>query len=181
MKKCGEWRNRLDGKINLMKILQIIKEVITPTQEYQKEVEKIKAAGGTPLGDPGNYGATFLVQGKAVKVTTDSEELEDAQAIEGLNTKYFVKIHEVQVIEPNLGIITMDRLYPYQGSEQEIPIDEIEEEADLLGIYTDLEGSGGSIRLSNIMQTEPNIKQGKYLERDNNNNIIRSKIKVIDV
>jgi hypothetical protein len=75
----------------------------------------------------------------------------------------------------------MDRLYPYQGSEQEIPIDEIEEEADLLGIYTDLEGSGGSIRVSNIMQTEPNIKPGKYLERDSNNNIIRSKIKVIDV
>jgi hypothetical protein len=165
----------------MISLYKILKEVISPTQEYQKEVEKIKAAGGTPLGDPGNYGAAFLVGDKAVKVTTESEELEDAQAIEGLNTKYFVKIHKVQVIEPNLGIITMDRLYPYQGSEQEIPIDEIWEEADSLGISPDLEGSQHSIRVSNIMQTEPSIEPGEYLERDSSGNITKSKIKVIDV
>jgi hypothetical protein len=174
----------------MISIYNILKEVVDYNKKdinYSDLVDQVAATAVSPkpLGS-GNFGTVFLVNDPelgqvAVKVTTESEELEDAQAIEGLDTKYFVKIHEVQVIEPNLGIITMDRLYPYQGSEQEIPIDEIEEEADLLGIYTDLEGSGGSIRVSNIMQTEPNIKPGKYLERDNNNNIIRSKIKVIDV
>lgn len=149
----------------MISLYNILKEVISPSNEYYKEVEKIKAAGGTPLGKPGQFGATFLVGDKAVKVTTDSEELIDAQtlinaqAIEDLDIEYFVHIYEVEVINPKLGIITMEKLEPFTGSKKDIPIEDIYDEADLLKIYPDLEGSGGSIRMDNIMQDKNgNIK-----------------------
>jgi hypothetical protein len=156
--------------ISLYKILREVIEYDKDSINYSELVDKVAATAVTPkpLGS-GNFGTVFLVNDPelgevAVKITTESEELEDAQAIEGLDTKYFVKIHKVEVIKPNLGIITMDRLFPYEGSPQDIPIDEIEEEADLLGIYTDLEGPKDeqgvpTIRLGNIMQdAQKNVK-----------------------
>lgn len=145
-----------------MKILQLIKEIVSPTQEYQELVDDIVDAGGEYLGE-GDYGVVFLVGDKVKKVTTDSEELEDAQQIKGVKTKYFVYIYDVEVRNPKLGIITMDNLEPFTGSEQDVPIDDIMEEADLLGIYPDLEGPGGSIKMDNLMQDR------------------RGRIKVIDV
>lgn len=145
-----------------MKILQIIKEIVSPTQDYQELVRQMMDQGGKYLGE-GDYGVVFLVGDKVKKVTTDSEELEDAQQIKGQKTKYFVYIYDVEVRNPKLGIITMDNLEPFTGSEQDVPIEEILEEADMLGIYPDLEGPGGSIRLSNLMQDK------------------RGRIKVIDV
>ena len=134
-----------------MKILQLIKEVISPTQEYQELVNDIIDQGGEYLGE-GDYGAVFLVGDKVKKVTTDSEELEDAQQIKQQRTKYFVYIYDVEVRNSKLGIITMDNLEPFTGSEKDVPIEEILEEADLLGIYPDLEGPGGSIKMDNLMQ-----------------------------
>lgn len=142
----------------MISIYKILKEVITPSQEYQELVNDIVDQGGEFLGS-GDYGAVFLVGDKVKKVTTDSEELEDAQQIKGKNAKYFVYIYDVEVRNPKLGIITMDNLQPFTGSEEDVPIDDIKEEADILGIYPDLEGPGGSIRLSNIMQdTKGRIK-----------------------
>lgn len=134
-----------------MKILQIIKEIISPTQEYQELVNDIVDQGGEYVGE-GDYGAVFLVGDKIMKVTTDSEELEDAQKIKGQKTKYFVYIHDVEVRNPKLGIITMDNLEPYTASPGSIPIEDIYDEADNLGISPDLEGPGGSIKMDNIMQ-----------------------------
>jgi len=134
-----------------MKILSILKEIISPTQEYQELVNNIVDEGGEYLGE-GDYGAVFLVGDKVKKVTTDSEELEDAQQIKGQKTKYFVHIYDVEVRNPKLGIITMDNLEPFTGSEQDVPIDDIIEEAEMLGIYPDLEGPGGSIKMDNLMQ-----------------------------
>ena len=134
-----------------MKILQIIKEIVDPTQEYQELVNDIIDQGGEYLGE-GDYGAVFLVGNRVKKVTTDSEELEDAQQIKGQKTKYFVYIYDVEVRNPKLGIITMDNLEPFTGSEQDVPIDDILEEADLLGVCPDLEGPGGSIKMENLMQ-----------------------------
>ena len=134
-----------------MKILQLIKEVISPTQEYQELVNDIIDQGGEYLGE-GDYGVVFLVGDKVKKVTTDSEELEDAQQIKQQRTKYFVYIYDVEVRNSKLGIITMDNLEPFTGSEKDVPIEEILEEADLLGIYPDLEGPGGSIKMDNLMQ-----------------------------
>ena len=135
----------------MISIYKILKEVITATQEYQELVNDIVDQGGEYLGE-GDYGAVFLVGNKVKKVTTDSEELEDAQQIKGQKTKYFVYIYDVEVRNPKLGIITMDNLEPFTGSEKDVPIDDIMEEADMLGIYPDLEGPGGSIKMDNIMQ-----------------------------
>jgi len=134
-----------------VKLFSILREILDPTPQYQQLVDDIIAQGGKHLGQ-GDYGTVFLVGDKVVKVTTDSEELEDAEQIKQQTTKYFVYIYDVQVINPKLGIITMQNLDPFTGSEQDVPIDDIMEEADMLGIYPDLEGPGGSIRLSNLMQ-----------------------------
>ena len=134
-----------------MKILSILKEIVQPSEDYYNLVDKIKQQGGKFLGS-GDYGAAYLIGDRVVKVTTDSQELEDAQKIKGQKTKYFVHIYDVEVRNPKLGIITMDNLQPFTGSEQDVPIDDIMEEADLLGIYPDLEGPGGSIKMDNVMQ-----------------------------
>lgn len=134
-----------------MKLFSILKEIIDQTPQYQQLVDDIIAQGGKYLGE-GEYGVVFQVGDKVVKVTTDSEELEDAQQIEKQTTKYFVYIYNVEIINAKLGIITMQDLEPFTGSEQDVPIEEILEEAEELGIYPDLEGPGGSIRLSNLMQ-----------------------------
>ena len=146
----------------MISLYNILKEVISPTQEYQELVDDIVDQGGEYVGE-GDYGVVFLVGDKVKKITTDSEELEDAQQIKGVKTKYFVYIYDVEVRNPKLGIITMDNLEPFIGSEQDVPIDDIMEEADLLGIYPDLEGPGGSIKMDNLMQDK------------------RGRIKVIDV
>ena len=135
----------------MISIYKILKEILDPTQEYQELVNNIIDQGGEYLGE-GDYGVVFLVGDKVKKVTTDSEELEDAQQIKGQKTKYFVYIYDVEVRNPKLGIITMDNLEPFTGSEQDVPIDDILEEADMLGIFPDLEGPGGSIKMDNIMQ-----------------------------
>ena len=135
----------------MLSIYNILKEVLEPTQEYQELVNDIVDQGGEYLGE-GDYGAVFLVGDRVKKVTTDSEELEDAQQIKGQKTKYFVYIYDVEVRNPKLGIITMEDLQPFTGSEQDVPIDDIMKEADMLGIYPDLEGPGGSIKVDNLMQ-----------------------------
>ena len=145
-----------------MKILKILKEILDPTHEYQQLVNDIIDQGGKYLGE-GDYGVVFKVGDKVVKVTTDSEELEDAEQIKQQRTKYIVYIYAVEVINAKLGTITMEDLEPFTGSEQDVPIDEILEEADMLGIYPDLEGPGGSIKMDNLMQDK------------------RGRIKVIDV
>jgi hypothetical protein len=135
----------------MISLYKILREVLEPTQEYQELVNDIVDQGGEYLGE-GDYGAVFLVGDRVKKVTTDSEELEDAQQIKGQKTKYFVHIYDVEVRNPKLGIITMDNLEPFTGSEQDVPIDDILEEADMLGIFPDLEGPGGSIKMDNLMQ-----------------------------
>jgi len=135
----------------VISISKILKEILDPTQEYQELVNDIIDQGGEYLGE-GDYGVVFSVGDKVMKVTTDSEELEDAQQIKGQKTKYFVYIYDVEVRNPKLGIITMENLQPFTGSEKDVPIEEIQEEADMLGIYPDLEGPGGSIKMDNLMQ-----------------------------
>lgn len=142
----------------MISLYKILKEVINVTPEYQDLVEKIKQQGGKFLGS-GDYGAVFLVGDKVLKVTTDSDELEDAEKIKGLETKYFVHIYDVEVINPKLGIITMEDLETYTADPDEIPIDDIMDEADQLDIYPDLEGPGGKIKLDNVMQDKQgNVK-----------------------
>jgi hypothetical protein len=135
----------------VIKLFTIIKEILSPTQQYQDAVESIKQQGGKLLGS-GDYGTAFLLRDKVVKVTTDGEEIEDAKQIKQIQTKYFVHIYDVQEINPKLAIITMDNLQPYTASPDTVPIEDIYDEAETLGIYPDLEGPGGSIRMDNVMQ-----------------------------
>lgn len=132
----------------MISISKLLKEILEWTSEYQELVDEIIAKGGTPLGDPGDYGAAFLLNGKAVKVTTDEVELEHAQLLKGnTKTKYFVQVFEVEVINPKLGIITMEVLLPYKGKIPQSFIDNLEQEADDLGI----DPEELDIRPSNIM------------------------------
>ncbi len=141
-----------------MKILPLIKEILDTTQQYQDAVEKLRQQGGKFLGS-GDYGAAFLVGDKVHKVTTDSEELEDAQNILGITTTYFVHIYDVQIINEKLGIIVMERLFPYTADPSSVPLEKIQHEADNLGIYPDLEGPGGRVKIDNVMQdANSNIK-----------------------
>jgi hypothetical protein len=142
----------------MISLTKIIKEVIQSTTEYEQQVEKIKQQGGKLLGS-GDYGAAFLLGNRVVKVTTDSEELEDAVKLQGVKTKYFVYIYDVKIINKKLGIITMEDLEPYTADPDEIPFDEIMDEADQLDIYPDLEGPGGKVKLDNVMQDKQgNVK-----------------------
>ena len=135
----------------MISLHKILKEIVDPTQEFQELINDIVDKGGEYLGE-GDYGVVFLVGDKVKKVTTDSEELEDAQKIKGKKTKYFVYIHDVEVSNPKLGIITMDNLEPYTADPNTVPIEDIYDEAETLGIYPDLEGPGGSIKMDNVMQ-----------------------------
>jgi len=142
----------------MISLTKIIKEVIQSTTEYEQQVDKIRQQGGEFLGS-GDYGAAFLLGNRVVKVTTDSEELEDAGKLQGVDTKYFVHIYDVEIINQKLGIITMEDLEPYTADPDEIPIDDIMAEADELDIYPDLEGPGGKIKLDNVMQDKQgNVK-----------------------
>ena len=134
-----------------MKILQIIKEVIQPTPEFQQLVDSIIDKGGKYLGK-GDYGMAYQLGDKVLKITTDGEEIEDAKQIKQVKTKYFAYIYDVEEINPKLAVITMELLKPYTASPDTVPIEEIELEAEELNIYPDLEGPGGSIKMDNVMQ-----------------------------
>lgn len=141
-----------------MKIFDIIKEVISPTQQFEELVQDIIQQGGEFIGS-GDYGKVFLLNGKVVKITTDPDEIQDAQKIKQKKTKYFVHIFDVDVRDPKLAIITMEDLEEFTGDEDQVPIEDIYDEAEALDIYPDLEGPGGSIRMQNIMQDKRgNIK-----------------------
>ena len=126
--------------------------------EYNRAVDKIKDEGGIYLGS-GDYGSVFLLKGRAVKVTTDEIELEHAEILKGKKTNNFVRIHDVKVIHPKLGIITMDNMAPYKGEIPDEFLDELEAEAHRLGI----DPEELDIRPDNFM-TDPNTGKLKMTD-----------------
>ncbi len=120
-----------------MKLSRIILEgPIGYDPEYNAIIDKIKDKGGKYLG-AGDYGAVYLLGGRAVKVTTDEIEIEHALKLLGKKTKYFVHIHDVREINPKLGVITMDIMAPHRGEVPEEFLDALEKEAKKLGIDPD--------------------------------------------
>ncbi len=120
-----------------MKLSRIILEgPIGYDPEYNAIIDKIKDKGGKYLG-AGDYGAVYLLGGRAVKVTTDEIEIEHALKLLGKKTKYFVHIHDVKEINPKLGVITMDIMAPHRGEVPEEFLDALEKEAKKLGIDPD--------------------------------------------
>lgn len=120
-----------------MKLSRIILEgPIGYDPEYNAIIDKIKDKGGKYLG-AGDYGAVYLLGGRAVKVTTDEIEIEHALKLLGKKTKHFVHIHDVKEINPKLGVITMDIMAPHRGEVPEEFLDALEKEAKKLGIDPD--------------------------------------------
>lgn len=120
-----------------MKLSRIILEgPIGYDPEYNAIIDKIKDKGGKYLG-AGDYGAVYLLGGRAVKVTTDEIEIEHALKLLGKKTKHFVHIYDVKEMNPKLGVITMDIMAPHRGEVPEEFLDALEKEARKLGIDPD--------------------------------------------
>lgn len=120
----------------MISLLNILKEVLTPSPDYLREIEKIKKEGGIFLGS-GDYGSVYQVGDVVKKVTSDEVELEHAEILKGKTTKYFVPILDVEIINPKLGIITMPDMEPFTGEISEDFIDRLEQESEQLGIDPD--------------------------------------------
>lgn len=117
-----------------MKLSKIILEgPLEYDPDFNREIDKIQDQGGKYLGS-GDYGSVYLLNGKAVKVTTDQDELDHAEILKGKKTNNFVYIFDVERLQDKLGIITMEVMGEYKG---EIPnefIDALEKEAERYGI-----------------------------------------------
>ena len=117
-----------------MKLSQIILE--GPLQydpDFNREIDKIQDQGGKYLGS-GDYGSVYLLNGKAVKVTTDEIELDHAEILKGKKTNNFVYIYDVERLGDKLGTITMEVMGEYKG---EIPtefLEALEKEAERYNI-----------------------------------------------
>lgn len=117
----------------MISLYQILKEVITPSQEYMERVNDIIDQGGEFLGS-GDYGSVYSVGDVVKKVTSDEVEIEHAKILKSKKTKYFVTILDIEVINPKLAIITMPNMEPFTGEVPEEFIEGLEQEAEQLGI-----------------------------------------------
>ena len=112
-----------------MKLSQIILEgPLEYDPDFNKQVDKIQDEGGKYLGS-GDHGSVYLLNGKAVKITTDQIELEHAELLKGKKTNNFVYIYDVDRLGDKLGIITMDVMGRNKGDIPEEFIDALEAEA----------------------------------------------------
>lgn len=117
-----------------MKLSKIILEgPLEYDPDFNREIDKIEDQGGTRLGS-GDYGTVYFLDGKAVKVTTDSDEIDHAEILKGKKTNNFVHIFDVERLGPKLGIITMEVMGKYRGEIPEDFLDALEKEASNLGI-----------------------------------------------
>jgi len=117
-----------------MKLSKVILEgPIEYDPDFNKQVDKIKDRGGVYIGS-GDYGSVYLYDGKAVKITTDSVELDHAELIQGKKTNNFVFIYSVERLQHKLGIITMAVMSPLHQDIPEEYYEGLEKEAKRLGI-----------------------------------------------
>mgnify|MGYP000224033047 FL=1 len=129
----------------------ILGEILYYDPGFEKEVDKIKDLGGKYLGS-GDYGAAYLLNGRVYKVTTDEVELEHAHILKGKKTNNFAYIFDVEEINPKLGIIQMEVLGEFKGEVPDEWSDQVEAEAERMGIDPD----ELDIRPSNIMVNQKN-------------------------
>jgi hypothetical protein len=117
----------------MISLYKILKEVITPSQEYTERVNDIIDQGGEFLGS-GDYGSVYSVGDVVKKVTSDEVEIEHAEILKGKQTEYFVPIIDVEVVNSKLAIITMPNMEPFTGEIPKEFIQGLEQEAEQLGI-----------------------------------------------
>ena len=129
-----------------MNLLNILLEVYNPSIEYSEEIDKLRKKGAKFIGS-GDYGSTYELNGKAIKVTTDIIEIEHAKKLKGVPTDNLARIYKVEEVGEDLGIITMELLEkPLKNPPKEF-YNEVREEAEKYGISTDML----DIRPENIM------------------------------
>mgnify|MGYP003630669888 CR=1 FL=1 len=117
-----------------MKLSKIILEgPLEYDATFNKAIDTLQDQGGKYLGS-GDYGSVYLLNGKAVKVTTDGIELDHAEILKGKKTNNFVHIYDVERLGDNLGVITMDIMGEYKGEVSDEFIDALEREAADLSI-----------------------------------------------
>ena len=120
-----------------MKLSQIILEgPLEYDPDFNREIDKIQDQGGKYI-DSGDYGSVYLLNGKAVKVTTDPIELDHAEILKGKKTNNFVYIYDVERLGEKLGIISMEVMGEFKGEIPEEFMDALEKEASNLGIDPD--------------------------------------------
>ena len=120
-----------------MKLARILlSEILQSTPEFDREIDKLVDMGGKHLG-AGDYGSAYLLNGKAVKVTTDEVELEHAEILKGKKTNNFVYIYDVEVLDPKLGIIQMEVLGGFKGEIPDEFVEATKAEAQRFGIDPD--------------------------------------------
>ena len=117
-----------------MKLSKIILEgPLEYDPDFNREIDKIQDQGGKYIGS-GDYGSVYLLNGKAVKVSTDSVELDHAEKLVGKKTNNFVYIFNVERLNDKLGIITMEVMGKNKKEVPEDFIQALEKEASNLGI-----------------------------------------------
>lgn len=129
--------------------LQIL-EILQSNLEYEDASRELRRRGGKLIGT-GDYGSVYLLNGRVYKITTDPIEIEHSKRVKGLRTRNFAHIYNVQQINPNLGIITMELLH--STPLEQVPREYIEaasREAERLGIDPD----ELDFRIENIMQRQ---------------------------
>lgn len=117
----------------MLKLVDLLKEVIAPTLKYRELVDYMIDQGGEFLGS-GDYGSVYLVGDVVKKVTSDEVEIEHAEILKGKKTEYFVPILDVEVFNPKLAVITMPNMEPFTGEIPKEFIKGLEQEAEQLGI-----------------------------------------------
>lgn len=117
----------------MIKLIDLIREVITPSKEYIEQIAYIIDQGGEFLGS-GDYGSVYLVGDVVKKVTSDEVEIEHAEILKGKKTKYFVPIIDVEVFSPRLAIITMPDMEPFSGDIPQEFLTNLKQEAEEIGI-----------------------------------------------
>jgi len=150
-----------------MKLIKILLETSKNSPKFKELTDQIKAQGGIFI-DSGDYGNVYELNGKIVKVTTDEVELEHAEILKKKITRNFVYIHDVEVKEPKLGIITMDNMDKIpQGEEIKMSfIEDLQIEAQDLGIdpdELDMWGPSETIKRDNFMK-DPKTGQIKMVD-----------------
>jgi hypothetical protein len=117
-----------------MKLTQIILEgPLEYDPDFNRQIDKVQDQGGKYLGS-GDYGSVYLLNGKAVKITTDSIELDHAEILKGKKTNNFVFIYDVDRLGERLGIVTMEVMGKYKGEITDEFVDALEKEAENYGI-----------------------------------------------
>ena len=124
------------------------------SNQYQELVNGIKDKyNATYLGAGDNGVALELPSGKVIKVTTDSVELEHAEALKDTSSDAIIPIEKVKVISKDLGYIVManaDKLTP----EEETLIKDTREDAEsylLDGDRDALDSIKDNVKLLNLI------------------------------